>query len=149
MECAFCGIHPDPVILIPIKQKDEALCCFSCYNCAVSHGVYCTKHNVAHTGFLGDDTTACLYCVEEEVQAKKGIARSLYTNIFGSLSEEELESIQDAAQMSSFITGDEDPVSVLRFIITKAHRLKVPLENVVVEIIDKRSVSMILPDSIF
>ena len=76
MRCKFCGTDPDPIVLVPNieKRKDGQIEIFSCLDCAIKQGVYCEKHESPHTGFSGDETTACLHCIEEEVQAKKEVA---------------------------------------------------------------------------
>jgi hypothetical protein len=115
----------------------------------VKHGVYCTKHDGPHTGFTDGRTTACLRCVEEEVQARKDLAEEYCARLEGGLADEAWKELQEAAELSSEITGDEDPVSILRFLVTCSHRLVLPLEDLLVQILDRRSASILLPSSPF
>lgn len=147
MRCKFCGTDPNLVVLVPNveKAKDGMIEIFSCLNCAIKHGIYCKKHECPHTGFSGDETTACLRCIEEEVQEKKEVAEEVYGRICGALPQEELDELQEFAEDSSVITGDDESVSVLRFVMTTAHRLKLPWDQVVVMILERRSAALILP----
>ena len=147
MHCKFCGTDPNPVILVPNieKAKDGVIEIFSCLDCAIKQGIYCEKHQNPHTGFTGDNSTACLRCIEEEVQAKKEVAKEVYDRICGALPEEELDELQEFAEDSSVITGNDESVSVLRFVMTTAHRLKMPWDQVVVQILKQRSAQLILP----
>jgi len=147
MHCKFCGTDPDPIILVPNieKGKDEMIEIFSCLDCAIKNEIYCEKHQSPHTGFTGDNSTACLRCIEEDIQAKKEEAEEVYARICGVLSQEELDELQEFAEDSSVITGDDESVSVFRFVMTTAHRLKLPWNQVVVQILERRSAALILP----
>ncbi|MBI2003644.1 MAG: hypothetical protein HYS78_01565 [Parcubacteria group bacterium] len=147
MRCKFCGTDPDPIVLVPNveKRKYGQIEIFSCLDCAIKQGIYCEKHECPHTGFSGDETTACLRCIEEEVQMKKEVAEEVYARICGALPQEELDGLQEFAEDSSVITGDDESVSVFRFVITTAHRFKLPWDQVVVQILERRSAAIILP----
>src|SRR3989344_259200 len=147
MRCKFCGTDPDPVVLVPNveKRKDGQIEIFSCLDCAIKQGIYCEKHDSPHTGFSGDETTACLRCIEEEVQTKKEAAEEVYARICGTLPQEELDELKEFAEDSRVITGDDESASVFRFVMTTAHRLKLPWDQVVVMTLERRSAQLILP----
>ena len=147
MRCKFCGIDPNPIVLVPNieKKKDGMIEIFSCLDCAIRNGIYCEKHQSPHTGFTGDNSTACLRCIEDEVQKKKEVAEEVYGQICGALHQKELDELQEFAENSSVITGDDESISVFRFVMTTAHRLKMPWDQVVVQILEQRSTALILP----
>lgn len=150
MNCAFCRIDPDLVVLVPVKENGRTTSSFSCLDCAVKKGVYCEKHDRPHTGFHGDDSTACLSCIEEEVQAtEEDRTEEIYSLIRGVLKPDELEDLEDAIEMSSACTGNGDSVSLFRFIVTRAKRLHLSPDEIVVQVLEKRSAAIILPASLF
>jgi hypothetical protein len=150
MKCKFCGGDIDVPAMVPARGKFggdiEAL---SCVGCAIREGIYCTKHNSPHAGFVGDDTTACLFCINEEVIENEKVAEQVYQRLKDGLDKAEWTALCGEILIANAITGGSDHSSLYRFIVTKAHRLHVPAETVVLEILEKKSVMMILPDFLF
>ena len=148
MNCTFCGKDPDVFVLIPGKM-DGSRGPFACVECATENGLYCKEHDTPHTGFVGDDSTACLRCVEEDVQGSRDRAEEIYDRIKGAVSDENWNTLYESVETSSEITGDEDSVSLLRFIATIAHRRHITIDDVVVIVFGEESSSLLFPRIIF
>lgn len=150
MNCRFCGHDPELIMLVPARRKfDGAIEVFSCRNCAIEKGLYCVKHDKPHIGFDGDDTTACLSCIVEEVQVRKEMAEFLYRRLFRILPDPEWMELQEAAVIASTIMGENDAVAILRFMVTKAQREKVSVENIFDRVVQAGTASMLIPQTIF
>jgi len=144
MLCAKCLRNTDDLVLLPVKQKDGALGSIHCHDCAVKSPYYCVKHDTPHIGFEGDNSTVCLICVEEEVQQRKKDAPELYERLKRELPTEVFEEIDEDAALAGEITKNSKAVCVLRFIIVKARRRGISVEEVADEIIREKSAYVIL-----
>jgi len=140
--CRFCNGDPEILVLLPANIGPGSP--FACIECAKKNGLYCVKHDKPHTGFAGDNTTACLRCIEEETLKARDRADEFYLLVKGALSEEEWENLSEAIEESSYLTGNEDPVTLLRFIATKAVRLHLSLDDILVRILQEQSAEFIL-----
>jgi hypothetical protein len=147
MNCKFCGVDPELVVLVPNPDYPEEpeIQVFSCLNCSRKHGLYCDTHQVPRTGFGRDKSTACLRCIQEQVETFQDQADEMLGRIEGWLPEEDLAELDDAARIASHIMGERRSISVLRLILTTAHRKNSTMRTVMDEIRDKKSVSVILP----
>lgn len=146
MDCELCRKDiGDVIVLLPIKKPDGRLSILTCLECAKKSSAYCQKHERPHIGFAGDNTTACLICVEEEVGRRKLEADSIFDRIKEVLSQEELEDLSGWVRVSSFITGDSEAVSILRAIATRAARFQISIDEVVEQILKAKSLDIILP----
>jgi hypothetical protein len=147
MTCKFCRIDPDIIVLVPNKDKgkDGYLEVFACLACSRKEGLYCDKHERPHTGFMGDNTTACLFCIEEEVQARKEEATEVWERLRSVMFEEAWEELREEAEISSVITGDDESLSGFRFIVTAAHRHRISSDEIVNRIVQRKSAVSILP----
>ena len=149
MRCVFCNADPGLIVLIPFRQPDGALESFSCLECAIAAGYYCVKHDRPHIGFLADTTTACISCIEEEVQNKKAAADALYERIKEALPPEELEQVKEAAEIPAALLQEDENVSILRFMVTRAHRWNVDIEEVLRLFIQHKTADIIVPPLLF
>jgi hypothetical protein len=143
MHCRYCGKDPELIVLVPQKGGQSEP--FACLECSIAHGIYCRRHDKPHTGFVDGDTTACLDCVVEEVTRRREFAEEYYSRLKGGLSEEAWEELSEAAEDASEIMNELTAVSVLRFLVTASHRLALPVEDLLVQILDRRSASILLP----
>lgn len=78
------------------------------------------------------------------VQARKSDALNIWESISKNLSPVETEWLRCAYEISSLISGDEEEISVLRFLASKAFRTNQTLDHVLREIRAGRSVGYIL-----
>ncbi len=153
MFCRFCGEDPDAYVLLPRREPNGSLCTMVCLSCAEKLPEYCTKHHVPHLGFT-DGTTACQQCIEELVVAHREDAPRWCERIREALTlpleedgmdgHEEFQEIVEAAETSSLVTGDDEAIAVLRFIVTKALRLHHSPEQVIEELVVLKSADCIL-----
>ncbi len=143
MECAFCGVDPELICCVP--HPTEGRSTLSCRACAIAQGVYCVVHERPHTGF-DRGGTACLYCIEEEVQRRLSQASSAYLRVMMSVDEAEAEQIDDFADIAQCAMRDTSiGVAVLRWVVTEACRRKVMPEHILGEIEARRSAESITP----
>ena len=150
MDCGLCGKDiGNVIVLLPIKKPDGCLSVLACLKCAKKSSAYCQKHKGPHTGFVGDNTTACLICVEEEVRRRKLEAESIFSKIKEVVTPKDLEELADWMEISSLITGDSEAVSVLRAIATRAARFQISIDEVVEQILKAKSLDIILPRTLF
>ena len=149
MKCELCGKDiGDIVVSLPLKKVDGSLSTMACLKCAENSSVYCKKHKKPHLGFI-DDTTACIYCIEEMVAENRDKEASIFSNLREHLLTEELNRLLEWAAASSFITGNSQKTCVLRAIATKAKRSNQSIEEVLEKIVEAKSVESILPIEIF
>jgi len=78
------------------------------------------------------------------VRQMEGIAGSTYRKIQGELPPEEFQKIEEAAEVSSLMTGNGEQVSILRFLATKALRTGTTIEEVVKELLHEGSAEVVL-----
>jgi hypothetical protein len=132
------------MVFLPVKQINGALESFACIDCAKKSGVYCLKHESPHVGFEGDKSTACLCCIDEEVQHKKKDAPLIVERLLANLPTQEFKDIDEVAEISSRITENSKAVCILRFIVTMAQRRNRSVEDIIEETISKKSALVIL-----
>ncbi|MFH1162370.1 MAG: hypothetical protein V1696_03830 [Candidatus Jorgensenbacteria bacterium] len=130
-------------VILPIKKADGSIITISCLQCAEQSPAYCVRHKSPHLGFEGGGT-ACRLCIEDLVRQTEGIAGSTYRKIQEELPAEEFQKIEEAAEVSSLMTGNGEQVSVLRFLATKALRTGTTIEGVVKELLFEKSAEVIL-----
>lgn len=144
MNCELCGKDANTYVILPIKKGDGSLITITCLRCAAQSPAYCRRHQTPHLGFAGDDTTACRLCIEEMVEALKASAGATYVELQVALSPNTFEEIQEAVAASSSITGDDEQISLLRFIVTKSLRTGKTIEEIVGELLQQNSAGVIL-----
>lgn len=150
MACEICGRTDSRVeVILPIKQPDGRLETMACLGCAEESSAYCLKHERPHIGFADDKTTACVLCIEETVASKTTEADKIFKALRDNLPQEEATKLELWAKESSFITEDSLAISVLRFLATKALRLKTTVEKIEKQILRAKSVELILPKDSF
>ena len=146
MNCELCQRDRDGVVVVlPIRQKNGVLCTMACLECAESSSAYCTDHQKPHMGFKGDDSTACMLCINETVQNNLQLEDSIFQKLQGELPPDELERLLKWAEFSAGITGNTKPTCILRAIVTKALRVNQNIQEVIEHIIESKSASFILP----
>lgn len=127
--CRFCGIDADHIVVLPFTPKekqDESP--YACVPCAIEHGYYCTKHDKPMTGSTHDHPF-CIECIEEDVNEHRAEAERIADRIQESISPEEMDLIMEAIEISSIITGDSKVISLLRMVVTLAHRKRIPFDE--------------------
>lgn len=145
MKCGLCGMDiGDIVVSLPLKKADGSFSTMACLKCAEKSSVYCKKHRKPHLGFI-DDTTACIYCIEEIVTENRHREASIFNNLREHLPTEELNRLLEWSLASSSITGNSQKTCILRAITTKAKRSNKSIEEVLEKIIEAKSVESILP----
>lgn len=144
MKCDICE-KPDPqmIVILPLRQADGKLDTLACEECARKSKAYCKKHLRPHQGFM-DGSTACLWCIEELVQANKDSAVDIRDRLWEALPSHEVEDLNDAAEISADVTDSSESVAILRFIASKAKRSNQGIGEVIYEITESRSVDSIL-----
>jgi hypothetical protein len=144
MNCGICQKDIGEIIVpLPIRQPDGALEVLACLACAKVSAAYCTKHDRPHMGFV-DRTTACRFCIEEEVARLTPSAEEIFERILDDLDAEEFEDLLDEARLSSVITGESVEVCLLRIIVTKAQRTGSTVENVIELLLTEQSSGVLL-----
>ncbi len=144
MKCDICKKpNPELLIILPIHQADGRLDTIACEKCAKESKAYCKKHRRPHQGFI-DGTTACLQCIEELVKVNKDDATSIRDRVREALPRDQVEDLNDAAEISAEVTGSSESIAVLRFIASKAMRSNQTIEEVINEITESHSVDYIL-----
>ncbi len=128
MKCEICNEKdPSTLMILPIHQEGGNMITMACGTCGMASDAYCKKHNRIHTGFA-DKTTACLLCINAIVDEKRGEADAIAGEIKKLFSDYDLEFLNDYAEISSRLTGDDETVSIVRFLASKAERTKVSFE---------------------
>jgi hypothetical protein len=144
MLCELCGnADKASFSLLPIKGEGGKLNTLACGECTEKSTAYCRIHSAIHQGF-SDGSTACLICVNEAVESYRELAPALVQGIRASLAPDQRQELFERAHTSSLITGDEENVSIIRFVASKAKRSSQTLEAVVAEIAESRSAACIL-----
>lgn len=145
MKCEVCGNDIGEVVVpLPLKRADGSLNAMACLKCAEKSTAYCLKHKRPHLGFF-DDTTACIYCIEEMVDENRDKADRIFSDLREKLLSEEFEKLLDWASTSSSVSGSSRNPCILRVIAAKAKRSNQTIEEVLKKIIETRSVEYILP----
>ena len=146
MRCELCGCDPDIIVILPIKKQDGCLNTIACLKCSKKSGHYCEKHERPHLGFEGDDTSACVFCIEEMVSANFNLADRIFNRLNETVSALEMERLLEAAEIAGEITGQSTSVCVLRFIATKALRLKKTINEMIGLVVQGKNVDIILSE---
>jgi len=89
----------------------------------------------------------CRICIEEAIAEDRDRAEEIYSTIKDELSSEEVDKLDDWAQLVSSVTGNSIAVCVLRGVATKALRLGTGINDVFENIIEIKSVNLILPNA--
>ncbi len=142
-DCVFCKKDAQQIAIIPYWD-DGGLQAFACLPCAKKHNLFCKIHDCPHTGF-SDRTTACLRCVDAEVRSKPDTAHIVFERLKRSLPKERFEVLCDDGAESASITGDSLEISIFRFIVVRAHCLKVMPESLVDLIIINQDMMAVFP----
>lgn len=149
MKCEVCGKDiGDIVVSLPLKKADGCLNTLACLECAEKSPAYCKKHRKPHLGFI-DDTTACIYCIEEMVAENRHKETRIFSNLREHLPIEEFNRLLEWSFASSSITGNSQKTCILRAIVTKAKRNNQSIEEVLEKIIETKSIESILPLVVF
>lgn len=149
MKCKLCGKDiGDIIVSLPLEKADGSLNTLACLKCAENSSVYCKKHRRPHLGFI-DNTTACIYCIEEMVAKNQHKEINIWYDLRQKLPTEEFDRIMEWATISSSITSDSRKTCILRAIVTKAKRNNQSIEEVLEKIIKAKSVESIFPSEIF
>jgi len=134
MNCDLCK-KPDPkfLVILPLRQTDGKLDTLVCEDCAKKSKAYYQKHERPHLGFM-DGSTACIYCVEELVEANKDNAIEIRDRVRATLPMDQLEELDDTAECAAEISKCSKSVAILRFIASKAMRSHQTVEKVIYQI---------------
>ncbi|TRZ64489.1 MAG: hypothetical protein D4Q79_01395 [Spirochaetia bacterium] len=147
MKCELCGKDiGETIVLLPIKKTDGTLSTMACLDCVENSPAYCKKHGRPHLGFMGDDTTACILCIEELTAEKENEEMSVFNEILEAIPLEKRKRLLDYAITISSIKYECEATSVLRAVATKALRLKKTVEEIVIQIVNEKSAESILPE---
>lgn len=150
MNCEYCGVDPNPVVLLNKPQPDGRLTIYSCQDCAIEAGMFCSKHQRPHLGFM-DETSACLRCIDEQVAAEgEKIAGALTGRLISSDKREEVEvTLNDwyeSMMVESRYVGMADlsmalkvrrathATNIARLVVTKAQRMNIEPEDVIEQV---------------
>lgn len=146
LNCELCGDKdPNPLIILSKKQPNGALQTLACEECAEKSDIYCKVHKRPHLGFV-DDTTACIVCVEETVREHFAGAEETMRKILALLdNEEEKEELFGLIEPLSILTRTTQAGCVLRFVVTRALRLRLTIDAVIEEVMRTRSIRTLLP----
>lgn len=145
MKCENCGKEDcNKFVLLPHRSEDKGLVNIVCVDCAENSSAYCKKHEKPHIGFF-DRSTACLTCIEETVEQKRSEGFNVWEILKEELPKEELLRLIEWAEFSAFAIRDIEEKCMIRAVVTKALRTNNEIENVIGEILSKKSVSSILP----
>jgi len=146
MKCQLCDKDiGDTIVLLPLKRTDGALSTMACLNCAENSSAYCKKHNRPHLGFMDDNSTACIFCIEELVVQKENEEMFVFEKILEAIPPEEKKCLLDYATTVARIKQEREATSVLRAVATKALRLKRTVEEMVAQVVIQKSIESILP----
>lgn len=141
MVCRYCKKDSGALIIVPSADEGEP---FACIPCGVERGIFCLRHEVAHTGFGQDGSHACLKCIESDVKKNNARAQEIWKRLSEGLPEDEFE---DLAAQAGFVAGlvDEEPsLSVLRFVLTNVHRTGRGIDEVIEEVLRTQSITSIV-----
>lgn len=138
MHCELCGKEPEAFVLMPIRGKYGALETIGCLDCAISRGVYCTKHERPHLGFE-DGTHACVECVEGDVRANLRHATVVYTRIAREFPGSEQVEIGEYLESLSFLISSTREQNLLRPIAMLARRAGTSFDEMLERVIRSRS----------
>lgn len=117
---------------------------FAHYSCALDKGFVCKRHKSVHQGFY-DNTHACLLCINDKVLNLAPSSKEMVKSLRDKLPDSEWEDLEDAAEIASLITRqDTIELAVLRFVVCLAERTNSTPEQVVMKILQSRSVSELL-----
>lgn len=145
MKCELCSKDiGDTIVLLPIKRTDGALITLACLNCAENSSVYCKKHSQPHLGFMDDNSTACMPCIEDMAAEKQNEKVLIFAKILEAIPLEEKERLLDWATTIASIKYERKATSVLRALATKALRLKKTVEEMIIQIVNDKSIGSIL-----
>ncbi len=117
-------------ILVPVRSPDGGLAVFSCVDCSKKNGLYCERHNVPCVGFE-DQTTACLFCIEELVKFEHRRANEVAEKVKNSIDEYDRKRLRRSAKVSAQVTGSSEDIAILRFVASRAIRDKVSIEHII------------------
>ena len=150
MICQLCGKDiGDTIVLLSLKRTDGALSTLACLNCAESSSAYCRKHSRPHLGFMDDNSTACILCIEEIVAQKENEEVFIFDKILEAIPLEEKKRLLDWATAIASIKHEREATSVLRAVVTKALRQGKTIEEMVVQVVCQKSIESILPEWVF
>ena len=128
-----CEICKQPTDVLNIIPRDGAT--FACTNCSKELGMYCDVHQLPHTGFEDGETSACLRCVEEEVQENGGnITDYFLSRVNRSLHcLEILDAMHQYVDSTMEITGASEVHCTARPIVTAAKRFRRSTDEIIAE----------------
>lgn len=146
MKCELCKKKdPKTMYILPLHQKDGKLDTMACEGCAKKSTAYCLKHDRIHQGYM-DGTTACLSCVNELVQSEREIYGEwqIFQDIMVALDKNDAAQLDELADISASIVGDDRAMALLRFLASKACRNGLKVEEVTRRVINSRSIAFLL-----
>ncbi len=144
MKCEICGKDALKFVLLNIKKPDGCLNTIACLECAKKSPAYCNKHENAHLGFE-DGSTACVGCIEEEVKENEIKGSDIINDLQQKLPKVEFDRLMEWANDVVPLTGNTDITCILRALITRALRIHKEIDEVIIEVIEEKSVNSILP----
>jgi hypothetical protein len=133
-----------------IANDDEATPppLFLCMPCVRRLDLWCDKHQLIHTGFQSGGH-ACLPCIEEDVALHRAEAVPLADRLRAAMTVDAWDDMQNWADMAGSIMSDQSiEITILRALLTTAHRRALPLEQVVEAVCVAKSAADILPSII-
>lgn len=143
--CEICGEDPRTLIILPIHQPNGSLITLACEECAEKSSAYCRVHHVPHQGFE-DGTSACLLCIELDVQIfEEGIS-----NIFREISND-LQNpgfapfVEWLNNIRQIRWRESENTIITRAIITYARRMHIMTPDIFKEIEREHNANMLIP----
>ncbi len=143
MQCAFCGIDPDPVVLTWRPDGSEQV--MSCVACAIAQGVYCKKHQSPHGGITScqGKGTLCMTCFEELRGRYRDDANDLFSVLAEALPSNEWQRVR--AWLADKLYDEPPAEAVLRGVVCEALRRSCGPFRVVYDLVVAQSAEPILP----
>lgn len=146
LKCNACGkeVNEDEFVVLSVEKTDGNSISIICFDCAENSPKYCEKHKRHHLGFM-DGSTACLSCIEETIAQKESEGFNVWGLFKKKLPAKEVFWLLDWADFSALITGNSKERCILWAVVTKALRNNQKIVEVIREVLERKSVSSILP----
>lgn len=139
MKCEICGhTNPQVIVLLPIGQKNGNLDTIACEDCANKSSAYCKSHSRPHAGFT-DGTTACLLCIEETVGLLADRSEGFVFDLTSQLPKLQVALLIKYSEKISLDIKE----NVLRFLVTKALRLEITVDELVEKILAEKNIALL------
>jgi hypothetical protein len=137
--CEICEQPTNVLNIIPKRRADGSLVTLACTPCAQESDMYCDVHQRPHIGFADGETTACVECIEEEVE-KDGtkIATAFQSGVSESPHCLEISFAMDQyIDLAVRIKGGSREQCMARPIVTAAKRFKKSTDEIIAETFEK------------